>query len=186
MFCSKCGKEIPTDSKFCIGCGQPVNAQQSNVSPTSTANNIRRVQGMRTTQEMLDFLNQHHLASVESPRHVPLIEQALMPDEGVLFIFCGNQNSQGIHSQGIHAYAMTNKRFLVSQAKQMFQPGNLKGVEMYTYEQIGGISYNKNFLTGNISISFYNGIGNIMVGKKEVEYIYNSINKVLYDVRNNF
>ncbi len=195
MFCSKCGKEIQSDSNFCMGCGAPVgtqinnttnsNAQDANTTQSYSTNNFKSVQGMRTTQEMLDFLNQHHLASVESPKHVPLIEQSLMPNEVVLFIFCGNQNSQGLNSQGIHAYALTNKRFLISQAKVMFQKGNLRGVEAFTYDQIGGVMYNKNLLTGNISITTFTGTVNIMVGKKEVEYIYNSVNKVLYDVRNN-
>ncbi len=28
MFCSKCGKEIPTDSRFCIYCKTPIESNQ--------------------------------------------------------------------------------------------------------------------------------------------------------------
>ena len=139
---------------------------------------------MRTTQEMLQFLQTNGVGSVEAPKHVPLIEQALLPGEEVLFIFCGNQNSQGIYSQGIHAYAMTNRRFIVAQAKVAFQRGNLKGIEVYMPDQIGNISYSKGLLTATIKISFINGTGSIMVNKPPVEFIYNQLNSTLMAARN--
>lgn len=40
MFCSKCGKEIPTDSKFCIGCKTPVESNQLDKSTFIKDNNM--------------------------------------------------------------------------------------------------------------------------------------------------
>ena len=139
---------------------------------------------MKTTKEMLEFLDAKKVGSREAPKHIPLIERALMPGEEVLFVFCGNQNSRGVHSQGIHAYAMTNRRFIVAQAKVAFQEGNLKGVQIYMPEQLGGITYRRGLLIGTISISFFDGAGDIMVEKKSVEYIYDELNKALFAARN--
>ena len=138
---------------------------------------------MRTTREMLDFLQSNQVGSREAPKHVPLIEQALMPNEEVLFVFCGNQNSHGIESQGIHAYAITNQRFIIAQATVAFQKGNLRGVQIYMPEQLGAVTYSKGLLTGTISISFFDGTGSIMVEKKRVEFIYNGINQALLKAR---
>lgn len=139
---------------------------------------------MRTTQEMLNFLNTHKIGSIEAPKHVPLIEQSLMPNEEVLFVFCGNQNSQGIQSQGLHVYALTNQRFLVAQGKSFTSSRNTRMTETYTYDQIGNITFSRGLLTGTITIAFYTGVGSIMVEKKQVEFIYNSLNQSLFSAKN--
>ena len=139
---------------------------------------------MRTTSEMLNFMQKNNISSREAPQHVPFIEQALMPNEDVLFIFCGNQNSQGMQSQGIHVYALTNQRFLVAQGKSFTSTRNARIVETYTYDQIGNISFRKGMLTGTITIAFFNGVGSIMVDKKQCEFIYNNLNQALFAVRN--
>ncbi len=139
---------------------------------------------MRTTAEMLNFVQMNHIGSREAPKHVPLIEQALMPNEEVLFVFCGNQNSQGIQSQGIHVYALINQRLLVAQGKSFTSTRDTRMTETYTYEQIGNISFKKGLLTGTIIISFYNGIGQIMVDKKQVDFIYNGFTQALFAARN--
>lgn len=175
MFCQKCGNEINDNSNFCSKCGFQVGNNQSNyTTPTQT------VSGMRTQAEMLAFMQQNGISSIEANKHLPLIVNSLMPNEAVQFVFCGNQNSSGIRSQGIHVYAFTNLRLIVAQDIVSFQHGNLRGVEVYTYNQFGNISYSKNIATGTISIAFFTGTGNIMVNKKTVEFIYNSINQVLF------
>lgn len=40
MFCSKCGKEISPDSTFCMGCGAPIESNQSDKSTFIKNNNI--------------------------------------------------------------------------------------------------------------------------------------------------
>ena len=35
MFCSKCGKELPDNSRFCTGCGAKVNTDPVQVPPDS-------------------------------------------------------------------------------------------------------------------------------------------------------
>ena len=207
MFCPKCGTQIPDGSAFCMKCGcniQSVLGGAQAFAPPPTGYQQPSYQqpayqqapysaypepapqaptGMRTTAEMLAFMDQHLLGFKDAERHTRLIEQSLMPNETVQFCFCGNQNSQGIHSQGAHVYAFTNLRMLVAQAKIAFQKGNLKGVEIYTYDQIGNVSYSKGLLTGTISISFYNGHGSIMCEKKAVEFIYQEINKAIFNYR---
>lgn len=139
---------------------------------------------MRTISEMLNFMQENNISSKEASKHVPLIEQALMPNEDILFVFCGNQNSQGTQSQGIHVYALTNQRFLVAQGKSFTSTRNTRMVETYTYDQIGNISFKKGMLTGTITIAFFNGTGSIMVDKKQCEFIYNSINQALFTAKN--
>lgn len=133
---------------------------------------------------MINFMEKNLISSKEASKHVPLIEQALMPNEDVLFIFCGNQNSQGTQSQGIHVYALTNRRFLVAQGKSFTSTRNTQVVETYTYDQIGNISFKKGILTGTITIAFFDGIGSIMVDKKQCEFIYNSFSEALFRARN--
>lgn len=139
---------------------------------------------MRTASEMLTYMQENGIGSREAAKHVPLIEQALMPNEDVIFVFCGNQNSQGLESQGIHVYAMTNQRFLVAQGKSFTSTRNTRMTETYTYDQIGNVSFKKGLMTGTITIAFFNGIGSIMVDKGKVEFIYNNLNQALFAARN--
>ncbi|MBQ8747148.1 MAG: PH domain-containing protein [Clostridia bacterium] len=133
---------------------------------------------MRTTEEIIAFMKEHKIGSREAPKHVPLGVEALLPDEEVLFAFCGNQNSHGLESQGIHAYLLTAQRLIVAQGNIAFQKGNLRGVEVYPWNSVGGISYKKGFLTNTIIIHLPYGAGTIMVDKPGTLLIFNSLNEI--------
>lgn len=187
-FCSNCGSAIEDGVRFCSSCGAQLN-------PSAAAQPVDKTAGlMRTEDDIRNFIIQtwgekfYVHESKKMKAHLPYILNALMPDEGIAFLFRGVQNMTATDNSGDHVYAFTNYRMLISYPPNALQSlgrigGARQGLEVYTYQQITNISYSKGLMLGSINIDFINGSGKITVDKPYVESIYNGINEAFFKYR---
>lgn len=199
-FCGNCGTPLSTAApapaqepiqQSYQQCQEPV--QQSYQQPYQQQ--YQQATGMRTEEDVLDFFRntlQFKEKYVQKYRKaVSMLVQALMPNEAIEFAFMGVNNMGRNGGSGMLGYAMTNMRMLIAHPENSLVSINnamagrrtTHGVEAYTYDQIGGVSYNKGLMLGTITIDFYDGSGDISLDRGWVEQVYNGINETLFKYR---
>lgn len=109
-------------------------------------------------------------------KHFRVIEQSLMPGEQVLLPFVGflNRRSAADH-QGIFAFALTNKRFILAQKK------TLAGAALHTVylEHITGITFRSGFFMGTMTVESLQGAFSVSTDGFSAQRITGQVHKVL-------
>ena len=136
---------------------------------------------MRTAQEMFDFVQENKFLTAETKKmtrlHFELIEEALEPDEDVLFCFVGMHNASSLtKSEGYYAYAFTNKRIIYGRR-------NLVGrtVSTLLYDNLNDITTENKVMFGTVTISTKNEIIRIGLPGLQVQVIGPKLHNILHE-----
>jgi hypothetical protein len=141
---------------------------------------------MRNAKEMYDFCMQNKIGSkLEKEEHFQLIVNCLTPDEDVEFCFMGLHNVKSLtQSQDIHAYALTNHRFIMAQKKKMFRVGDGNGVESCAWSQIIDVGYKIKMLMTNVYVNTAVGQYTISLNKQPGLFVHQKFSEILYRQKN--
>ena len=183
-FCSSCGTKNQDNSKFCCGCGAPLNAGE-----------IREesVNGIRTEKELLNFLRTNvnfsdTLIKMEK-KAIPMMIEALFPNEVIEFAGIGRLYAGVASAAGTPVgYAFTNRRLLLvfhANASHMLNNAlklkkNVQAVQSYSYDQICDVFANKKLLTGTVTIECQNENLPITLDRPYVDAVYQGIREVIH------
>lgn len=133
-----------------------------------------------TATQMYNYAKSHKVCSEISSswtlKHFQLIADSIASDERVLTAFCGFHNyiSMSKHD-GIFAYAITNKRFILAQKKMI---GSV--FQSISLQNINDITMSKNFLSHTVTIDTMKETFNVEASDAvTIQNIYNEINKAI-------
>ena len=116
-----------------------------------------------------------------SMMHFQLLENALMPKENVIMPFIGLNNYTGISQHdGHYAYAITDKRILMAQAKLS---GNR--VRQVDYNNINDITMSTGMAMGTLVIDTFKEKLIIGIPAPRVNTVYSELNKALEVIKEN-
>ena len=138
---------------------------------------------MRTAEEMIQFCKENGLGTGSMKswdlKHFTLIQNALQPDEQVLFAFEGFHNYQSASKHdGNFAYAVTNLRFILAQ-KKMFGE-NLKSVAL---DQVNDVTFSSGFAMGIVTVDTIREKFNVALPKSEAKNISDRLHTLLLDLK---
>ncbi|WP_373164486.1 PH domain-containing protein [Agathobaculum sp. Marseille-P7918] len=138
---------------------------------------------MRTAEEMIQFCVANHLGqgSMKSwdVKHFTLIQNALQPDEQVLFVFEGLHNYQSASKHdGNYAYAVTNRRFILAQKK--FIGENLISVAL---DQINDITFSSGLALGTITVDTIREQFKVAFEKNQAKNVSERLHNLLIDLK---
>lgn len=140
---------------------------------------------MQTANEMYDFCLENDfgegLTKGSALKHFKLIEDNLQKDETVLMTFIGLLNFKGITKhEHHHAYALTNKRFIVARKKIIGQ-----SIKTVLLNLLNDVNVNIGAVFGVIEFDTMKETFNVAVAKKHATSIQESIQGYLINKNSN-
>ena len=139
---------------------------------------------MRTAEEMLEFSMENGfgegITKGTALRHFKLIEESLQKDETVLMTFIGLLNFKGVTKhEHHHAYALTNKRFIIARKKLIGQ-----SVKTILLNMLNDVSLRTHMVYGVMEFDTMKETFSVAVMKKHATNIQENIQKHLIDLNN--
>lgn len=119
--CSKCGKNLRDDARFCISCGTPV---QSNTD--INVNSVRENTAAQTSQVQNKSVNRSVVneSSIQSPQGYPPYTQAGQPDPGYEAYAGAGQQNAGFNPYAQNAQQATGYNQYTQFSQPQVVPGN--------------------------------------------------------------
>lgn len=139
---------------------------------------------MRTAKEMAKFCKDNNTGSGMGRKwtlkHFKVVEKQLHNDEEVLFAFVGLYNyiSASKH-QSNFAIAVTNERIIAGQKKLIGE-----NINTISRRNLNDISKTTGVIMGVLNIDTFKESFNIGTNKKEINTIYEGLNRVLFEQKN--
>jgi len=139
---------------------------------------------MKTAEEMLNYSMENGfgegITKGTALRHFKLIEENLQSDETVLMTFIGLLNYEGMTKhEHHHAYALTNKRFIIARKKLIGQ-----SVRTVLLNMLNDVNLRTHMVYGVIEFDTMKETFNVAVAKKHATNIQENIQQHLISLNN--
>lgn len=148
---------------------------------------IKKFRGgfMKTAKEMYQYCLDNGfgegMTKGSALKHFGLIEDNLQEDETVLMTFIGILNYEGMTKHDYHhAYALTNKRFIIARKKFIGQ-----SVQTVLLKMLNDTNINVGMVYGIIEFDTIKETFNVAVSKKHATNIQENIQKHLINLNEN-